>query len=55
MDALTIIFVAMAAILFGYGGYVLGNYYPLIKRDKKSEKIKFVEQVVQQNEKSLTG
>lgn len=35
MDALTIIFVAMAAILFGYGGYVLGNYFPLIKRDKK--------------------
>ena len=38
MDSLTIIFVAMAAIFFGYGGYVLGNFYPLIKTKKKLDK-----------------
>jgi len=50
MDTLTIIFVLMAAILFGYGGYVLGNYYPLIKREKKGRDILLVEHEIKGEE-----
>ncbi len=50
MDTLTIIFVLMTAILFGYGGYVLGNYYPLIKREKKDSNILLVEHEIEGEE-----
>jgi hypothetical protein len=35
MDSLTIIVALATAILFSYLGYVLGNYYPVIKRGQK--------------------
>lgn len=41
----------MAAIFFGYGGYVLGNFYPLIKRkkDKNKQTILIEHEVLQED------
>ncbi len=45
----------MAAILFGYGGYVLGNFYPLIKNKKKKQKPLFVVHEIGGEEDSQDG
>lgn len=39
MDPLLIIVALVSAILFLYCGYVLGNYFPIIKRDKNQNRV----------------